>query len=217
MGKAKCVICGKELTYYTSKKVRCRECYRKHREPSPMKGVHIQFNTGRTHFKKGMTPWNKGIKWTDEMKAAQSKRLKGRSMPKPKGFAETMRRANPPMGRKIKFDGRDKSKKLRVWRHGYVWVYNPDHPTSRKTSPDYGYVAEHRMVMELHIGRDLKKTEIIHHIDGKKDNNSIENLLCCTTQKEHNKVHAMMEVFVEKLIREGKVYYDREKKEFRFG
>jgi len=31
-------------------------------KPSWNKGKHIQTNTGRTHFKKGMTPWNQGKK-----------------------------------------------------------------------------------------------------------------------------------------------------------
>jgi hypothetical protein len=30
---------------------------------------HKQSNTGRTHFKKGFVPWNKGIKYTEEQKA----------------------------------------------------------------------------------------------------------------------------------------------------
>lgn len=217
-GKARCIKCGKPLPHYRSD-TKCRECWQKNPTPSKLKGTHTQTNTGKTHFKKGIVPWNKGLVYTEDFKAKLDKTrkgLKGKSMPKPDGFSETMRKVNPPLGRKIKFDGRDKEKKLRVWRRGYVWVYKPDHPTSRKTPPDYGYVAEHRMIMELHLGRDLGHLEVIHHLDGDKSNNEIENLVCCKNSRKHNRIHTKMEIFVEKLIREGKVFYDREEREFRF-
>lgn len=46
----------------------------------------------------------------------------------------------------------------------------------------------HRVIMEQHIGRKLLPTEIIHHIDGNKVNNSIGNLEL-TTFAEHTKNH----------------------------
>ena len=70
--------------------------------------------------------------------------------------------------------------------------------------------------MELTLGRVLKNSEVIHHIDGNKLNNKIENLILCEDQKSHNMIHTLMEIFVEGLIREGKVYYDKEKKRFLF-
>lgn len=176
-------------------------------------------NTGRTHFKKGFTPWNKGIKvkLTKKAKLANKKR-KGISMPKPLGFSDTMRKVNPPKGKKIRYANSlgHNDKKLRVWRKGYVHIYLPEHPTSRKSPPDYGYITEHRFVMEKFLGRDIKKGEIIHHIDGDKSNNKIENLLLCIDNKEHNRVHTAMEIFVEELIREERVYYDKENKRFSF-
>lgn len=39
--------------------------------------------------------------------------------------------------------------------------------------------------MENHLGRPLKKTEVVHHKDHNKINNSIKNLEVISTQAEH--------------------------------
>ena len=56
--------------------------------------------------------------------------------------------------------------------NGYIFVYKPDHPFANKK----GYVLEHRMVMEKSIKRHLRKSEIVHHRNKRKDDNRIENL-----------------------------------------
>ncbi len=46
----------------------------------------------------------------------------------------------------------------------------------------------HRVVMELHLGRALESTEVVHHIDGNKWNNDISNLEVMS-QADHVRLH----------------------------
>lgn len=54
----------------------------------------------------------------------------------------------------------------------YNYVLVPEHPSATEN----GYVLEHRIVMENHLGRLLKKEEVVHHKDGNRKNNHIDNL-----------------------------------------
>ena len=58
------------------------------------------------------------------------------------------------------------------FNNGYIEILSKNHP--HKTT--HGYVREHRLVMEKHLGRYLKPSEHIHHIDGTDHDNSIDNL-----------------------------------------
>jgi hypothetical protein len=56
-----------------------------------------------------------------------------------------------------------------------------------KITVDGQRVLKHRYVMEQHLGRTLSRSEIVHHINGNRLDNRIENL-CVMTQSEHCKI-----------------------------
>lgn len=60
----------------------------------------------------------------------------------------------------------------RLVRGGYILVKNHEHCRSDKK----GYVLEHLLVMEQHLGRPVDEDESVHHKNGIKDDNRIENL-----------------------------------------
>lgn len=75
---------------------------------------------------------------------------------------------------------------FRGWRYcgrhkNYRQTYIPTHPNADAD----GYVREHRLVMEKHLGRYLLLTEEIHHIDGNGLNNEIDNLKLMKSKSEH--------------------------------
>lgn len=63
---------------------------------------------------------------------------------------------------------------LQKYKHseGYIRLYLPDDPDA----DNQGCVLEHRHVMSVFLGRRLKRSENVHHINNIKTDNRIQNL-----------------------------------------
>lgn len=83
-----------------------------------------------------------------------------------------------------------------VTRHGYREVHYPAHPNANST----GTVPYHQLVMECHLKRYLTKKEVVHHKDGDRLNNYIENLVLYADKSQHLKQGHAIEYKLKALV-----------------
>lgn len=75
--------------------------------------------------------------------------------------------------------------------NGYILVWIDSKNPFSKMKSDRNYILEHRLIMAKHLGRCLESWEIIHHINGVKDDNRLENLFLMT-QNKHSELDSYL-------------------------
>jgi len=78
-------------------------------------------------------------------------------------------------------------------RGGYLAVMQPNHHLACSE----GWVYVHRLKAEEKLGRPLSDTECVHHIDGNKLNNNINNLMVFKTIADHSAYHMGADIRME--------------------
>ena len=113
---------------------------------------------------------------------------KGQS--KPKGAYAFEKEENNPMWK----GGKNKD-------HGhYILILKPEHPFCSR----HGYVLEHRIIIEAHLGRYLKSTEITHHRNEIRDDNRIENFILFKNEGFHMWFHRKNGNYSKGIIFDGR-------------
>ena len=70
---------------------------------------------------------------------------------------------------------------------GYILIWIPPDNFFRQMTNPRGYVMEHRLVMAKKLGRCLHRWELVHHLNGIRDDNPPENL--AITMKQYHEKH----------------------------
>ena len=166
----KCLKCGKEF-------------YQKPSRIASGRGKYCSFNC---KYKAGYSkeirermcgprpnfvPWNKGIPLSEELKQNLRNLYLGTKLSQ-----EVKDKISKSM------QGKNRGAKNPSWKGGikrsgkYVYI----------TLTDGTYISEHRYLMEKFLGRKLLSTEVVHHINGRRDDNRLENLIVMDVVAHHS-------------------------------
>ncbi len=98
----------------------------------------------------------------------------------------------------------------KIDREGYVHIFVDKEWKYHKTWSTHGigWVREHVYIISESLKRMLFRGEQIHHIDGVKANNNIDNLVLLSAS-EHKRAHNSYEIIGKQLFDMGYISYDK--------
>lgn len=77
--------------------------------------------------------------------------------------------------------------------NGYILIWIESTSSYYSMCNSHNYIPEHRLVMAKHLGRYLESWEIVHHKNGIRDDNRMENLELLPSQAEHLSITFLVE------------------------
>lgn len=83
---------------------------------------------------------------------------------------------------------------------GYTRILKHDHPYANNNH----YVLLHRLVVEKYLGRILKPSEAVHHINGDKNDNRLCNLMVFVNNSSHIKFERGKEINRNDIVFDGR-------------
>ena len=75
------------------------------------------------------------------------------------------------------------------------------------------WITQHILVMENHIGRKLRLGECVHHINGIKVDNRIENLFLCESHRQHQLLEDSLRIIACEFVADGLIKFKEGKYE----
>ncbi len=96
--------------------------------------------------------------------------------------------------------------------YGIPYRKNNDHKKRPDGYYNYGTKNNHREIYQNYHNIKLLPKQSVHHIDGNKGNNNIDNLIHVDGVSEHGKLHGSLEKVAFELFSKGFIIFDREKR-----
>lgn len=181
-------------------------------------------------FEKGNIPWNKGTKGICKPNSGSFKKgnvppFKGKELP----LKVRLKISNSEKGKILSEETKERMRGRKAWNKnlklpqitgknhpywkggrnktsdGYIEIYMPNHPFASRN-----YIREHRLVIEKQLGRYLKPNEVVHHLDGQRNNNKLENLHLFQNAGKHRLYHNFLRMLVGNFIHELGYYFNED-------
>jgi hypothetical protein len=117
-----------------------------------------------------------------------------------------LKRGRGAWNKGIKKPDEERYGKSYINHDGYkmIYIYNP-----RAKCKWEHFKKEHVFIIETFIGRKLYKHEVVHHINGNKLDNRLENLVILNKHSHHRKAHLSLQIIGYKLVEYKLLDFDR--------